>query len=142
MPNFGATSFLLTWCSYSYILKEVSLDMYTHLKIWFLVQEVRTSKRKCCCTARLPHAGEEHNLTRKSTLLNRPRKNEMGSSFEVLNIPHDNFLKFVSMSGLLTLLGTQEAIAASDIATGLQATSFFGDLGDISTGFASVRKIS
>lgn len=58
----------------------------------------------------------------------------MGSAFEVLNISHDKFLKFVSMSGLLALLGAQEAIAASDIATGLQATSIFGDLGDISTG--------
>ncbi|XP_019168695.1 PREDICTED: GDT1-like protein 1, chloroplastic [Ipomoea nil] len=104
---------------------------YDGLRGNFFLKEVKTSKRKCCCTARLPHAGEECNLPRKSTLLNRPRKNE------VLNISHDNFLKFVSMSGLLALLGTQEAIAASDIATGLQATSIFGDLGDISTGFAS-----
>nr|GLL29192.1 GDT1-like protein 1, chloroplastic [Ipomoea trifida] len=128
-PN---NSLVISGCS-----RQLCGCKYDGLRGNFILKEVKTSKRKCCCRARLPHAGDECNLTRKSTLLNRPRKNEMGSAFEVLNISHDKFLKFVSMSGLLALLGAQEAIAASDIATGLQATSIFGDLGDISTGFAS-----
>lgn len=34
------------------------------------------------------------------------------------------------------------AAAASDFATGLNSVPIFGDIGDLSTGFASVRKIS
>ena len=51
-------------------------------------------------------------------------------------------MKFLLMFGFLTLQGSQPAVAASDIASGLQSIPFLGDLGDISTGFASVRKIS
>ncbi|CAH9075684.1 unnamed protein product [Cuscuta epithymum] len=96
-----------------------------------------TNKSNCCCTARLPIDGEDSNLARKSALFYRPRENEMDFSFEGLDIRLDNCLKLVSMSGIVTLLGTQEAIAASDIAMKLPVTSIFGDLGDISTGFAS-----
>lgn len=51
-------------------------------------------------------------------------------------------MKFLLMFGLLTLQGSQPAVALSDIASGLQSVPYLGDLGDISTGFASVRKIS
>ncbi|XP_050269112.1 protein PAM71, chloroplastic isoform X1 [Quercus robur] len=46
-------------------------------------------------------------------------------------------MKFLLMFGFLTLQGSQPAVAASDIASGLQSIPFLGDLGDISTGFAS-----
>lgn len=52
------------------------------------------------------------------------------------------YLKFVLLFGLFTLEGTQQAVAGSDFTSGLQSMPFLGDLGDISTGFASVRKIS
>ncbi|CAH9106686.1 unnamed protein product [Cuscuta europaea] len=106
----------------------------------FFLMGGMTNKSNCCCTARLPLDGEDSNLARKLALFNRPRENETDSSCEGLDIRLDNYLRFVSMSGLLTLLGAQEAIAASDIAMKLPVTSifgFFGDLGDISTCFAS-----
>lgn len=51
-------------------------------------------------------------------------------------------LKFMLVFGFLTLQDSQQAIAGSDFASGLPLNSYLGDLGDISTGFASVRKIS
>ncbi|KAK4842786.1 hypothetical protein QYF36_000054 [Acer negundo] len=48
-----------------------------------------------------------------------------------------NFTKFMMFFGLLTLQGSQAAIAGTDFGSGLQSIPFFGDLGDISTGFAS-----
>ncbi|KAL3742980.1 hypothetical protein ACJRO7_018305 [Eucalyptus globulus] len=47
-----------------------------------------------------------------------------------------NLGKFMFLFGLLTLQGSQPAIAG-DIASGLQSLPYFQDLGDISTGFAS-----
>ncbi|XP_058200093.1 GDT1-like protein 1, chloroplastic [Rhododendron vialii] len=47
------------------------------------------------------------------------------------------YLKFVLLFGLFTLEGTQQAVAGSDFTSGLQSMPFLGDLGDISTGFAS-----
>ncbi|XP_052208812.1 GDT1-like protein 1, chloroplastic [Diospyros lotus] len=46
-------------------------------------------------------------------------------------------LKFALLFGLFTLEGTQQAVAGPELASGLQSMSFLGDLGDISTGFAS-----
>lgn len=61
----------------------------------------------------------------------------------VHNLANDSGLfKFVMFFGLLTLQGSQTAVAAVDFASGLQSFPFLGDLGDISRGFASVRKIS
>lgn len=55
---------------------------------------------------------------------------------------YDSFLKFMLLFGYLTLQGSQSAVAGTEISSGLQSTPFLGDLGDISTGFASVRRIS
>lgn len=52
-----------------------------------------------------------------------------------------NLGKFMFLFGLLTLEGFRPAIAG-DIANGLRSLPYFQDLGDISTGFASVREIS
>ncbi|KAJ8436594.1 hypothetical protein Cgig2_031535 [Carnegiea gigantea] len=46
-------------------------------------------------------------------------------------------LKFAFLFGSLTVQGTEQALAASDFVNKFQSTSFFGDLNDISTGFAS-----
>lgn len=51
-------------------------------------------------------------------------------------------MKFLLVFGFLTLQGSQPALAVSDITSGLQSIPYLGDLGDISTGFASVRIIS
>ncbi|KAL9434527.1 hypothetical protein AB3S75_029214 [Citrus x aurantiifolia] len=56
----------------------------------------------------------------------------------VQNLANDSgLIKFVMFFGLLTLQGSQTAVAAVDFASGLQSFPFLGDLGDISRGFAS-----
>lgn len=52
------------------------------------------------------------------------------------------FLKALLLFGFLTLQGSQPALAGLDITSRLQSIPYLSDLGDISTGFASVRKIS
>ncbi|XP_023522191.1 protein PAM71, chloroplastic-like isoform X2 [Cucurbita pepo subsp. pepo] len=46
-------------------------------------------------------------------------------------------MKFMLLSGFFILQNSQQALAGSDVATGLQSVPLLGDLGDISTGFAS-----
>lgn len=53
------------------------------------------------------------------------------------SIVSGSFLKFMLLSGFFILQDSQQALAGSDVATGLQSVSPLGDLGDISTGFAS-----
>jgi hypothetical protein len=48
-------------------------------------------------------------------------------------------LAFATVAGLLVLQGTQQAVAATQFG-GLQPADVLGDLGDISTGFASVKR--
>lgn len=51
-------------------------------------------------------------------------------------------LKFMLVFGFLMLQDSRQAVAGSDFVSGLQLNSYLGDVGDIRTGFASVRKIS
>lgn len=51
-------------------------------------------------------------------------------------------VKFMLFFAFLTLRDSYPAAAASEFATGLNSIPIFGDVGDLSTGFASVRKIS
>ncbi|KAF9586906.1 hypothetical protein IFM89_039883 [Coptis chinensis] len=51
-------------------------------------------------------------------------------------------LKFPMLIGLFTLLDSHQAMAGLEFTSGLPSLPYFGDLGDISTGFASVRKTS
>lgn len=53
-----------------------------------------------------------------------------------------HFWKAILLFGFLALQGSEPAFAISDLASGLPSIPFLGDLGDLSTGFASVRKIS
>ncbi|KAI7989174.1 hypothetical protein LOK49_LG13G01082 [Camellia lanceoleosa] len=57
--------------------------------------------------------------------------------YNASNTPFHCYLKFILLFGLFSLGGSQQAVAGSDFASGLQSISFFGDLGDISKGFAS-----
>ncbi|GJY54822.1 GDT1-like protein 1, chloroplastic [Tanacetum coccineum] len=49
----------------------------------------------------------------------------------------NSYLKFMFLFGILTFQDAQNALAGSDVGSLVQSSSFFGDLGDISTGFAS-----
>lgn len=51
-------------------------------------------------------------------------------------------LKFMLFFGILTFQDAQNALAGSDVTSLMQSSSFFGDLSDLSTGFASVNIIS
>ncbi|XP_040367128.1 protein PAM71, chloroplastic isoform X3 [Rosa chinensis] len=48
-----------------------------------------------------------------------------------------HFWKAMLLFGFLTLQGSEPALALPDLASALQSVPFLGDLGDISTGFAS-----
>ncbi|EPS59907.1 hypothetical protein M569_14900, partial [Genlisea aurea] len=63
------------------------------------------------------------------------RKNKTDFCNQVCTKPHH--LKLLLLCGFFTLQTTQQATAGVDVASNLQAFSFLGDLGDISTGFAS-----
>ncbi|XP_050221672.1 GDT1-like protein 1, chloroplastic [Mercurialis annua] len=52
-------------------------------------------------------------------------------------ISYGGLLNFMLLFGYLTLQGSQQALAGTDFAGGPQSIPFLGDLGDISTGFAS-----
>jgi len=101
---------------------------------------VRTRNYKRFYNTRSAYGGDECSSTNRTAL--SKRKNQSTSVLQVLDMPENNYLKAVVLSGLFTLLFTEQATAASEVATGLQSFPFFGDLGDLSTGFASVRKIS
>ncbi|GMH28850.1 hypothetical protein Nepgr_030693 [Nepenthes gracilis] len=64
-------------------------------------------------------------------------ENRMATEVPVSHISLHRLLMSVLLFGSLTLQSTQPAVAASDFATRLQSVNFFGDLGDITTGFAS-----
>lgn len=74
------------------------------------------------------------NSTSKKTILRE--------SDPVLDTTLNSFLKSALLCGIFILQGTGQAAAASDLDSGLQSNSFFGDLSDITTGFTSVRIIS
>lgn len=74
--------------------------------------------------------------------INYKRENHTTRSIPVLDTSMGGLLKFMLVFGFLTLQDSQQAVAGSDFASGLQLNSYLGDLGDISTGFVSVRKIS
>ncbi|KAL3331436.1 hypothetical protein AABB24_034983 [Solanum stoloniferum] len=104
---------------------------------WFedFSKGVRTRNYKRFYNTRSAYGGDECSSTNRTAL--SKRKNQSTSVLQVLDMPENNYLKAVVLSGLFTLLFTQQASAASEVATGLQSFPFFGDLGDLSTGFAS-----
>ncbi|CAI9094218.1 OLC1v1029918C1 [Oldenlandia corymbosa var. corymbosa] len=63
-------------------------------------------------------------------------KNSMLSFLQGMNMLSLNYLKFMMLCGFFALQGAPQATAGTDIAS-LQSSSFLGDPGDISTGFAS-----
>lgn len=86
---------------------------------------------------------DEYDATNK-VLAKKNSGRESGKAIDFLFSDNsaDHCLKHMLLFGFLTLQGSQPAVAASDFASGLLSSPYFADLGDISTGFASVRKIS
>ncbi|KAG7956432.1 hypothetical protein I3843_11G124100 [Carya illinoinensis] len=72
-----------------------------------------------------------------------PAKDNSRGEFDIATYIHasdhslGDVMKFLLMLGFLTLQGSQPAVAVSDVASGLQSIPYLGDVGDISTGFAS-----
>ncbi|XWS38282.1 hypothetical protein CRYUN_Cryun19dG0118300 [Craigia yunnanensis] len=83
-------------------------------------------KSEDCCVS--DHVSVNNNLG---------RGNYIATNLAVSNTLFSNVLKFMVLFGLLTFQGSQPAVALSDIASGLHSIPYVGDLGDISTGFAS-----
>ncbi|XP_017973788.1 PREDICTED: GDT1-like protein 1, chloroplastic [Theobroma cacao] len=79
-----------------------------------------------CCVS--DHAPVNYNLR---------RGNFIATNLAISNTLFNKLLKFMVLFGLFTFQGSQPAAAVSDIASGLQLIPYIGDLGDISTGFAS-----
>lgn len=73
---------------------------------------------------------------------NCKRENHTTRCIPVIDASVVGLLKFMLVFGFLTLQDSQWALAGSDFASGLQLNSYLGDPDSISTGFASVRKIS
>lgn len=69
--------------------------------------------------------------------INYKRENHTTRNIPVLDTSMGGLLKFMLVFGFLTLQDSQQAVAGSDFASGLQLNSYLGDLGDISTGFVS-----
>ncbi|XP_034677591.1 GDT1-like protein 1, chloroplastic isoform X6 [Vitis riparia] len=69
--------------------------------------------------------------------INYKRENHTTRNIPVLDTSMGGLLKIMLVFGFLTLQDSQQAVAGSDFASGLQLNSYLGDLGDISTGFVS-----
>lgn len=69
--------------------------------------------------------------------INYKRENCTTRNIPVLDTSMGGLLKFMLVFGFLTLQDSQQAVAGSDFASGLQLNSYLGNLGDISTGFVS-----
>ena len=106
------------------------------------MQEFRFLNCIACKATKLTNYVDYNDVLDESPSKKKLRRNFVDGDVPVSNTSFRSYLKFFLLFGLLTLEGTQQAIAGSDFASGLQSISFLGDLGDISTGFASVRKIS
>ncbi|KAK6947865.1 Gdt1 family, partial [Dillenia turbinata] len=76
----------------------------------------------------------EHDVSDRTPVKN-DSMSETPLSLDIPALP--GLLKFMLFFGFFTLQESQQAVAVPDIASGLQSFPFFGDLGDISTGFAS-----
>ncbi|KAK4422157.1 protein PAM71, chloroplastic [Sesamum alatum] len=101
-------------------------------------KDLMATEEKCYNFTLLPHTSEICSSHGKFTLLNKPMtKSVISLCWRDLNAPSLNYLKLLAMGGLFTLQSTEQALAGTDTASSLQSFSFFGDLGDISTGFAS-----
>lgn len=124
-------------------MKSYFVRTFAHLKFLILAQELRVLGSGSSNATKLMHNMDDCSISEESTFLNKStRKNHIPAVVPVLDYSFHSYLKFGLLCGLFTLEGTRQAVAGADFTGGLQSVSFFGDLSDISSGFASVRKIS
>ncbi|KAF3792813.1 GDT1-like protein 1 [Nymphaea thermarum] len=81
------------------------------------------------------------NILDQSSILNNlmkfPPESLACKTFRDCNLSITFIVKVTTLFGLLTFCGSQGAQANTEFASTLQSSDFFGDIGDISTGFAS-----
>ncbi|KAA8522471.1 hypothetical protein F0562_013168 [Nyssa sinensis] len=100
--------------------------------------EVRFLNCNICKATKWTHRLDGCGVLDKPTSKNKLRRqNHMLKDVPIIDSSFHSYLKLVLLFGMFTLEGTQRAVAGSDFASGLQSISLLGDLGDISTGFAS-----
>lgn len=89
------------------------------------------------------HDLDDNNASKKLLVKYKSRRgHHIATKVPVSETSYGSLLKFMLLFGLFTLDGSQQAVAGSEFASGFQSIPYLADLGDISTGFASVRKIS
>ncbi|KAK3021897.1 hypothetical protein RJ639_047401 [Escallonia herrerae] len=100
--------------------------------------EFRVLNCNSCNATNLVRTMDDCSTSADATSENKSRREScMLADVPALDASFHRYLKFALLCGAFTLQGTREAVAASDFANGLESLSFLGDLGDISTGFAS-----
>ncbi|KAI9108471.1 hypothetical protein K1719_020662 [Acacia pycnantha] len=129
------------------------LRVHIHLyECWYSQRCANTFRQRLCCNLRqnfqklrdpgkLSHVYKNGESTSNSSNSNKlvveNYNRECHVDTDVLsNNSSSGLLKFILLFGLLTFQDTYPA-AASDLATGFNSVPILGDLGDISTGFAS-----
>lgn len=109
--------------------------------VFFLAQKFKTAKEKCynfdstseICSSAGKLRSQHKTRKKRDTLLEY--RIEDASSYRVW--------KTLVTCGFFTFLTCEQALAGSDVGSSLQQSfPFLGDAGDLSTGFASVRKFS
>jgi hypothetical protein len=120
------------------------LVMYVNWKFYILTQELRClDYRTCKVNSESTPVMDDCCVLYESLEKNNSRREcHIATDIVASNDSFGGIMKFLLAFGFLTLQGSQPALAVSDIASGLQSIPYLGDLGDISTGFASVRIIS
>ncbi|KAK3001814.1 hypothetical protein RJ639_021856 [Escallonia herrerae] len=100
--------------------------------------EFRVLNCNSCNATNLVRTMDDCSTSADATSENKSRREScMLADVPALDASFHRYLKFALLCGAFTLQGTREAVAAADFANGLESLSFLGDLGDISTGFAS-----
>lgn len=114
------------------------------MKLPILMQELQyLNRKKCRVTTEQFHVVDDYValdtvLAKENSKADSHMDREMHISYNRFS----HFWKAVMLCGFLALQGSEPAFAVSDLASGLPSIPFLGNLGDLSTGFASVRKIS
>eukprot|EP00262_Sarcandra_glabra_P004411 TRINITY_DN1540_c0_g1_i2.p1 TRINITY_DN1540_c0_g1~~TRINITY_DN1540_c0_g1_i2.p1 ORF type:complete len:390 (-),score=73.44 TRINITY_DN1540_c0_g1_i2:175-1344(-) len=88
----------------------------------------------------IQHGSDDTNKSPTEISLMKEDRISISLEHDVVPVSNASFyggLKFVLLFGLLSFQGSPEAMASSEFASKMQSTPYIGDLGDISTGFAS-----
>ncbi|KAM1025078.1 hypothetical protein TB1_037559 [Malus domestica] len=96
------------------------------------------NRKKCRVTTEPFHVVDDYEaldivLAKENSKADSHMDREMHISYN----PFSHFWKAIMLCGFLALQGSEPAFAVSDLASGLPSIPFLGNLGDLSTGFAS-----